>query len=129
MIQSRLILSMKQYETPYPNTDIILSEPDHRDPEMYLANTFSYAQRHRLAKHACQETRQILRSQKTNLSANLTRHGINSRHDVLDDPGCHLSALPKPAAQLRRLMASLQETMANLAQVVGLAELQRSPLW
>ena len=129
MIHSRLVLGMKQYETLYPNTDIILIEPDHRDPEMYLANTFSYAQRRHLAEHAYQETRQMLRSQKTNLSAKLARHGISFRHDVLDDPGRHLSALPKPATQLGRSMASLQKTMADLAQVVGLAGLQSSPSW
>ena len=129
MIHSRLVLGIKQYKTLYPNTDIILIEPDHRNPEMYLANTFSYAQRRHLAEHAYQEARQMLRSQKTNLSAKLARHGINSRHHVLDNPGYHLSALPKPAAQLRRLIASLQETMANLAQMVGLAGLQRSPTW
>ena len=129
MIHSRLVLGMKQYETLYPNTDIILIEPDHRDPEMYLANTFSYAQRRHLAEHAYQETRQMLRSQKTSLSAKLARHGISLRHEVLDDPGRHLSTLPKPATKLGRSMASLQETMADLAQMVDLAGLQKSPSW
>jgi len=41
MIHSRMELGMKHYEHAYPHTDIILIEPDHRDPEMYLANTFS----------------------------------------------------------------------------------------
>ena len=129
MIHSRLVLGMKQYETLYPNTDIILIEPDHRDPEMYLANTFSYAQRRHLAEHAYQETRQMLRSQKINLSAKLARHCISLRHDVLDDPGRHLSALCKPATQLARSMASLRETMADLARVVGQAGLQKSHSW
>jgi NTE family protein len=67
---------MKHYERAYPDTDIILIEPDHRDPELYLANTFSYAQRRHLAEHAYQQTRQMLRSRKTGLSAKLARHGI-----------------------------------------------------
>jgi hypothetical protein len=43
MIHSRMALGMKHYERAYPDTDIVLIEPDHRDPELYLANTFSYA--------------------------------------------------------------------------------------
>ena len=79
MIHSRLVLVIKQYETLYPNThtDIILIEPDHRDSEMDLANTFSYGQRCYLAEHAHQETRQMLRSQKIHLSAKLVCYGIN----------------------------------------------------
>ena len=128
MIHSRLVLGIKQYETLYPNThtDIILIEPDHRDSEMDLANTFSYGQRCYLAEHAHQETRQMLRSQKINLSAKLVRHGINLRHDVMDDSVRYLSALPKHASQLRRPMATLQKTMTVLVQIAGLAGLQRS---
>ena len=128
MIHSRLVLGIKQYETLYPNThtDIILIEPDHRDSEMDLADIFSYAQRRHLAKHAHQKTRQILRSQKINLSAKLVRHGINLRHDVMDDSVRYLSALPKHASQLRRPMATLQKTMTVLVQIAGLAGLQRS---
>lgn len=32
MIHSRMVLGMKQYEHLFPNTDIILFEPDQRDP-------------------------------------------------------------------------------------------------
>lgn len=45
LIHSRLLLGLKSYEQAYPNNDIVLIEPDHRDPELYLANTFSYSQR------------------------------------------------------------------------------------
>ena len=132
MIHSRLVLGIKQYKTlntnthTHTHTNIILTEPDHRDPEMYLANTFSYGQRCYLAEHAHQETRQMLRSQKINLSAKLVRHGINLRHDVMDDSVRYLSALPKHASQLRRPMATLQKTMTVLVQIAGLAGLQRS---
>ncbi|MEY4268390.1 MAG: hypothetical protein RIS90_2925, partial [Pseudomonadota bacterium] len=34
LIHSRMVLGMKQYERSYPGTDIILIEPDHRDPEL-----------------------------------------------------------------------------------------------
>ena len=65
MIHSRLELGMKQYERSYPNTSIVLIEPDHRDAELYMANTFSYRQRRELAEHAYQQTRSMLRTRYT----------------------------------------------------------------
>jgi NTE family protein len=64
MIHSRMALGMKHYERAYPQTDIVLIEPDHRDPELYLANTFSYSQRRAMAEHAYQQTRAMLRSNR-----------------------------------------------------------------
>jgi NTE family protein len=118
MIHSRMELGMKHYEHAYPNTDIILIEPDHRDPELYLANTFSYAQRRRLAEHAYQQTRQMLRSNKTGISAKLARHGISLDHDALNDPKRHLTqALPAPT-RVGQAIGRLQEVMDDLGQVV-----------
>ena len=121
MIHSRMELGMKHYTHAYPNTDIILIEPDHRDPELYLANTFSYAERRHLAEHAYQQTRQMLRSRKTGLSAKLARHGITLNHDALDDPKRHLSKPPKPSSRIGRAIVTLQEVMDDLGEVVALA--------
>jgi len=118
MIHSRMVLGMKQYETTYPNTDIILIEPDHRDPELYLANTFSYSQRRHLAEHAYQQTRQMLRSRKTGLSAILWRHGITLHHEALDDPKRHLTQLAPPRTRVGQAIAKLQEIMDDLDHVV-----------
>lgn len=123
LIHSRMELGMKQYEHSYPHTDIILIEPDHRDPELYLANTFSYAQRRHLAEHAYQQTRQMLRSRKTGLSAKLGRHGISLNHEVLDDPKRHLCAPPKASTRLGRAIATLQEVMADIGDAVKTAAL------
>jgi NTE family protein len=119
MIHSRMALGMKHYEHAYPRTDIILIEPDHRDPEMYLANTFSYAQRRRLAEHAFQQTRQMLRSQKTGISAKLAKHGIRLDHDALNNPKRHLTQpLPAPT-RVGQAITSLQEVMDDLGDVVS----------
>ena len=121
MIHSRMELGMKHYEHAYPHTDIFLIEPDHRDPELYLANTFSYAQRRHLAEHAYQQTRQLLRSRKTSLSAKLTHHGITLNHAVLDDHKRHLCAPPKAPTRIGRAIATLQEVMDDLGETVALA--------
>ena len=57
LIHSRLELGMKGYRDRLPpDTDIVLIEPDPRDGELFLANTFSYRQRRHLAEHAYQAT-------------------------------------------------------------------------
>lgn len=118
MIHSRLELGMKHYERAYPHTDIVLLEPDHRDTDMFLANTFSYRQRSKMAEHAYQSTRQMLRSRKTVLSAQLARHGIRLNMDALDDPKRHLVA-PQPAAtRVGRAIASLEEIMDDLTHAI-----------
>lgn len=119
MIHSRMELGMKHYAHAYPHTDIVLIEPDHRDPELYLANTFSYAQRRHLAEHAYQQTRQLLRSRKTGLSAKLERHGIQLNHAVLDDHKRHLCAQPKAPTRIGRAIATLQEVMDDLGDTVA----------
>ena len=120
MIHSRMELGMKQYERLYPDTDIILIEPDHRDPELYLANTFSYAQRRQLAEHAYQQTRKMLRSRKSGLAPKLARHGIGLNHPVLDDPRRHLSAVAEAPTHIGRSIATLQEVMEDLGHALVL---------
>lgn len=114
MIHSRLELGMKHYEHAYPDTDIVLLEPDHRDTEMFLANTFSYAQRRQLAEHAYQKTRQMLRSRQTTLSAKLARHGVSLNLERLDDPKRHLVAQTPAATRVGRAIARLEELMEDL---------------
>jgi len=118
MIHSRMELGMKHYERAYPKTDIVLIEPDHRDPELYLANTFSYGRRRQLAEHAYQQTRAMLRSRRISLSAKLRQHGIQLRMEVLEDARRHLVAAPKPPTRIGQAIASLQEVMDDLGHAL-----------
>lgn len=97
LIHSRLELGMKGYERSHPGTDILLFEPDQRDPEMFLANTFGYSQRRRLAEHAYRQTREQLRAQRPQLAAKLARHGLGLDDAVLDDH--HRTLLRRRAPQ------------------------------
>ncbi|MEP6791923.1 MAG: patatin-like phospholipase family protein [Ramlibacter sp.] len=119
MIHSRMELGMKHYERAYPHTDILLIEPDHRDPELYLANTFGYGKRRQLAEHAYQQTRAMLRSRRTSLAHKLARHGITLNQGVLDDPRRHLVSLPKRATRIGQAIASLQEVMDDLGHTLA----------
>jgi hypothetical protein len=128
LIHSRLELGLKGYRASHPGVDIALIEPDHRDPEMFGANTFSYSARRHLAEHAYQSTRAHLRTRRRALNAMFARHGIALDDRVLDDPERRLVASPprrRPAwhdapqdklgGALRRLGGVLDELESSLA--------------
>ncbi|MEO5698728.1 MAG: patatin family protein, partial [Burkholderiaceae bacterium] len=116
----RLELGMKGYQRSHPGTTIILFEPEQRDPEMFLANTFSYSQRRALAEHAYQHTRHQLRSRRSALRQQLEPHGVGIDDAVLDDPGRRL--LSAQAASPRRGTAQalrrLEEVLDDLDLVL-----------
>lgn len=118
LIHSRMALGMKHYERAYPSTDIVLIEPDHSDPELYLANTFSYSQRRHLAEHAYQQTRAMLRAGSGAIGTKLARHGIGLRAEVLDDRRRRLVALPQPAGRVGEAMASLRSALDDLGHAL-----------
>jgi NTE family protein len=116
MIHSRLEMGMKAYERDYPQTDIVLIEPDQRDPEMYLANTFSYSQRRSLAEHAYQQTRHLLRARRSSLTAKFEKHGIAINEAVLADPKRQLVLPASETSKLGKAVQRLEATLEDLAQ-------------
>lgn len=57
IIHSRMKVGMEKYGRQYPDSDIVLFEPDREDADMFFANIFSYSQREpcvrtRLARRA-----------------------------------------------------------------------------
>ncbi|MEO5686021.1 MAG: patatin-like phospholipase family protein [Burkholderiaceae bacterium] len=128
LIHSRLELGMAGYGLSHPDVDIALFEPDHRDPEMFGANTFSYSARRQLAEHAYQSTRMNLRTRRRALHAMFEPHGIAIADKLLDDPTRRLvTTTPRlvPAwhdvspsrlgGALRRLGGVLDELESSLA--------------
>ncbi|HJV63107.1 MAG TPA: patatin-like phospholipase family protein [Albitalea sp.] len=119
MIHSRLQLGMKGYERSHPDTTIVLFEPDQRDPEMFLANTFSYSQRRALAEHAYQQTRQMLRSRRSELAAKFAPHGVRIRDDVLADRARTLLARQRPRARGAWALKRLEGVLNDLEQALA----------
>lgn len=120
MIHSRLELGMKAYERNHPNATIILFEPDQRDPEMFLANTFSYSQRRALAEHAYQKTRQMLRSRRSELSAKLAPHGVRINDEVLDDRKRTLLRRRVPRTRGAWALKRLESTLYDLERALAM---------
>jgi NTE family protein len=118
LIHSRMALGLKGYERSHPDTDILLFEPDPRDAEFFLANTFSYRQRRQLAEHAYQATRELLRERAATLAPQFARAGLALRQDVLADREARLLPAPgeTPMEQaLRSLRGSLSVLEARAA--------------
>lgn len=86
LIHSRLELGMRNYANSHPATDIVFFEPDHRDAELFLANTFSYRHRRELAEHAYQTTRADLLRRAPAIEASLRKHGLRIDYERLMDP-------------------------------------------
>jgi len=76
IIRSRLDAGMERYKTAYPQTDIVLFEPNRSDADMFFTNLFSYSSRRRLCEHAYQKTRHELWARRHELAPLLARHGI-----------------------------------------------------
>ena len=123
LIHSRLELGLKGYAGSHPGTDVVLLEPDHRDPEMFLANTFGYSQRRLMAEHAYQHTRAHLRSRRSSLGALLARHGLTLDDAVLDDTRRRLvkrRRLAKPAgSRATRALRRLDEVLDDLDRALA----------
>jgi NTE family protein len=118
LIHSRLELGLKRYELSHPDADILLFEPDPRDAEMFLANTFSTSRRRHLAEHAYQATRATLRQRHADLAPKLARQGLTLRRDVLQDPSRHL--LRETPANIRQTRT--EQALRRLHQTLDLLE-------
>lgn len=114
LIHSRLALGIAGYAQSHPQADVLLFEPDRHDPELFLANLFSTAQRRVLAEHAYQQTRAMLRARRAVLAPQLKRHGVVLDSAVLDDPQRHLVEERRRVRRLGRALQRLDQVLDAL---------------
>jgi hypothetical protein len=88
---------------------------------MFLANTFSVSQRRLLAEHSYQRTRELLRSRRSSLAAQLARHGMAINGAVLDDPARRLVGRQRrlPGTRSARALKRLDEVLNDLELAVA----------
>ena len=120
LIHSRMELGFKHYEHLYPDTDILLIEPEHDDAALFFANTFSYHQRREMAEHVYQQTLHWLRRRRAALRPQLARHGVTLRDDVLDDTTRRLLVPTPKGNRLGQALAQLQHTVDDLQHTLSL---------
>lgn len=120
LIRSRMELGLARYARDYPDTDILLFEPDPRDAQIFFSNPLSYAERRRLAEHAYQTTRAQLRARRASLAPALARHGLALDERSLSDRTRQLLTPPAQrlpgSPALHRLDAVLDHLEAQLAR-------------
>jgi predicted acylesterase/phospholipase RssA len=122
IIHSRLGAGMERYKTVYPDTDIVLFEPNRADADMFFTNLFSYSSRRRLCEHAYQKTREELWKRRHELTPVLERHGVELRLDVLRDESM---TLVKSLRKSRGLWLETASTAATRALTHTLDDLER----
>jgi predicted acylesterase/phospholipase RssA len=83
LIYSRMQVGMAGYARQYRGADVLLFQPQRDDAEMFFTNVFSYANRHRVFRHAYQSTLRDLRARRKELAPKLARYGISIRSAAL----------------------------------------------
>ncbi len=98
----------------------MLFEPARDDAEMFFTNVFSYSDRHRLAEHAYQHTREELRRRADELDLVLARHGVSLDRACLADETPHAVARARRAPRHRR--AGLKQAASQLGNALDTLE-------
>lgn len=85
MIQSRMQIGLSKYQDTYPDSGIMLVEPNRNDETMFFTNIFSYSSRTSLCEHAYQTTRQELLQRQDDLQAFFAPYGLQLNRELLAD--------------------------------------------
>lgn len=109
MIQSRMQVGLEKYKVSYPQSSILLMEPNRHDEEIFFTNVFSYASRSSMCEHAYQTTRKELRQRADELDAFLKPYDLRLDREALAD-------------EQRSLFASLSLEPRNHAPVTRALE-------
>lgn len=117
MIHSRMGTGFRNYAHTYPETDVILIEPEVEDHSMLFSNIFSFSNRREVCEHAYASTRRHLLAQADELEAKLQPRGLRLRRDILADGSRRLfpdTPLVPVTATAPELVGDIQESIARL---------------
>ncbi|XOZ33359.1 patatin-like phospholipase family protein [Halomonadaceae bacterium KBTZ08] len=85
MVYSRMEAGIAQYAEQYPDSDIVLFQPERDDAKLFFSNVFSFQSRRMVCEHAYQMTRRDLLQRADELESQLAPHGIKLNRDILAD--------------------------------------------
>ncbi len=86
LINSRLEVGMAAYQTRFPDSEVLLFQPERNEFDLFFSNIFSFRSRRRVCELAYDATRRNLRARRKTLAPMLKPYGITLREDVLDEP-------------------------------------------
>ncbi len=85
MVYSRMEAGIAQYADQYPDSDIVVFQPERDDAKLFFSNVFSFQSRRMVCEHAYQMTRRDLLRRADELESQLAPHGITINRDILAD--------------------------------------------
>jgi NTE family protein len=122
IIHSRMSVGMERYQSAYPNTEIILFEPDHGDDDLFFVNIFATSGRRKLCEHAYRSTRAQLWQRRHELGPQLAKLGLKLDLRALADEHRSLvnSLAPRQTGwrDLSQVTAQLTGALDDLAKTV-----------
>ena len=128
IIHSRMTAGLAKYRGQYPDSDVVLFEPEPDDREVFFTSLFSYAARQAVCEHAYETTRADLLRRAPVLEPLFARHGIAMRWDVLESRDRAMPpVMPRRAGRLGRSAAELDASLRALQRVIGFAPCSPNP--
>lgn len=118
LIQSRMQIGMRKYETSYPESAIMLVEPNRNDEKMFYTNVFSYASRTELVDHAYQITRAELLSRADDLESFLEPFGLTLDREMLSAKRSFADSLARERPHYAPVGNSLDRTLDSLERLL-----------
>lgn len=85
MVYSRMESGIAQYADQYPDSDIVLFQPERDDAKLFFSNVFSFQSRRMVCEHAYQMTRRDLLRRADELEKQLAPYGIKLNRGILAD--------------------------------------------
>lgn len=86
LIHSRLEVGMAAYQSRFPDSEVLLFQPERNEFDLFFSNIFSFRSRRRVCELAYDATRRNLRARRKILGPMLAPYGITLREDILDEP-------------------------------------------
>lgn len=115
MIQSRMQIGIEQYYERFPDTSILLAEPNRHDGELFFTNIFSFSGRQRLCEHAYQTMRTELSERRDELNAFFSQYNMQLNDAVLSDSTRTLAdSLTNDKQHSAPVTKSLQKSLEKL---------------
>lgn len=118
LIQSRMQVGMREYESAYPQSAMMLVEPNRDDEKMFYTNIFSYSSRSELAEHAYRTTREELRANADQLEPFLETFGLALNRELLDSEQTLTESLQHETVHYAPVGNTLDRTLDSLERLI-----------
>jgi|SRR6056297_1157661 len=118
LIQSRMQIGISKYASQFPESSILLVEPDRHDERLFFTNMFSYSSRSDLAEHAYQHTRSQLLRRADELDKFLAPYDLAPDRAALEEARTLKTSLTKEPPYLAPLGNSLARGLDRLDRLL-----------